>query len=154
MLNTLADTEVLILCGGLGKRLRKVSGKTPKCMVTVADRPFLDIIINYLANLGLRRFILGIGYKADVFKRYYRGRHKGLKISFCREKNPLGTGGAVKNAGRLIKGKYFFVLNGDSFCRFDPGRFLKFHRKKHALASILLSKQLEGKDYGEIKTSR
>ncbi len=60
------DIYVYILCGGLGKRLRKISRSIPKPMVKIAGRPFLDIIIRYMAGFGFRRFILGVGYKKDI----------------------------------------------------------------------------------------
>ncbi len=149
---TLEGIDVLILCGGMGKRLKKISGPLPKPMVKINERPFLDIIINYLAGFGFKRFILGTGYRGDIIDDYYTKKpKKGLNILFSREKTPLDTGGAVKNAGRLIKSKFFFVLNGDSFCKFNPFKFMSFHKKKKALVSILLRKESKGSDYGEIK---
>ncbi|MFH1248102.1 MAG: sugar phosphate nucleotidyltransferase, partial [Candidatus Omnitrophota bacterium] len=155
MPKTLEGIDVLILCGGMGKRLKKVSGLLPKPMVEIGGRPFLDIIIDYMAGFGFKRFILGTGYRADIIEDYYSKKpKKGLNILFCREKTPLDTGGAVKNARRLIKSKFFFVLNGDSFCKFDPIKFMSFYKKKKALVSILLRKEPKGSDYGEIKIDR
>lgn len=96
----LSDIDVFILCGGKGKRLKKISGKTPKPMVSVAGRPFLDILIEYLRRSGFKRFILGIGYQAEFIKKYYL-QHKipGADIIFSQENRPLGTGGAVKKPG-------------------------------------------------------
>ena len=71
-----------------------------------------------------------------------------------RERNPLGTGGAVKKARSLIKTNSFLVLNGDSFCKFDPLDFLKFHKRKKAVVSILLRKVLSGADYGRVKLDK
>lgn len=153
--NNLKDIDVLILCGGLGKRLKKISSSVPKPMIKIGKRPFLDIIIDHLAGFGLRHFILGVGYKADMINDYYtKNPKKDIKILFSPERNPLDTGGAVKNAKRFIKSNCFFVLNGDSFCRFNPVKFLTFHRKKKALISILLKKESQGKDYGEIKIDK
>lgn len=147
------NIDVLILCGGLGKRLKKLNLNVPKPMVKIAGRPFLDMIIAYMAGLGFRRFILGSGYKGDLIRRYYSNQpKKGLKIMFSHEKIPLGTGGGVKNAEKLIKSRSFFVLNGDSFCKFSPGDLLKFHKRKKALATILL-KRASGaaKDCGAVE---
>jgi len=145
------DVDVLILCGGLGKRLRKVSGcVVPKPMVRVAGKPFLDILLGYFSSFGFRRFILGVGYRQEHIRNYYRLCPKGIDISFSDEKTPLGTGGAVKNARTFIKSKTFFVVNGDSFCDFDPIKFLKFHRENKSLVSILLTKSSAARDYGQI----
>ena len=121
MYGTLKDIDVFILCGGIGKRLRKVSGGTPKPMVKIGDYVFLDLLIKYIAGFGFRRFILGTGYRAGIIKDYYSsGRFPGLDIRFSREESPLDTGGAVKNAKELIKSNPIFILNGDSLCKFKP----------------------------------
>jgi NDP-sugar pyrophosphorylase family protein len=152
MSELIKNIDVYILCGGLGKRLRRISKNKPKPMVKVGSKPFLDIIIDYMAGFGFKHFILGIGYKAEVFKKYYRNfKQEDLNIEFSEEKIPLGTGGAVKKAKRLIKSDLFLVLNGDSFCEFKPLDFLRFHRNKKASVSILLRKVFNGTDYGRVK---
>ena len=154
MPESVKNIDVLILCGGRGKRLRSITSK-PKPMLEFGKQPLLDIILNYLAGFGFRRFILGIGYKADVIKSYYgKNKIRSLNIRFCHEKRPLDTGGAVRNAKKLIKSRQFFVLNGDSFCRFNPLEFLRFHKEKKSLVSILLKRVACGKDFGEIKMDR
>ncbi len=151
----LEEISVVILCGGLGKRLKSVTKNKPKPMVNIGEKPFLDIIIDYMAGFGFRRFILGIGYRAEVFKKYYRSfPAKDLEIKFCEEKTPLGTGGAVKKAKSLIKSNLFLVLNGDSFCEFDPLDFLRFHKNKKAIVSMLLRKVSSGADYGKVKLDK
>ena len=155
MSELIKNTDVYILSGGLGKRLKSVTKNKPKTMVEIGGKPFLDIIIDYMTGFGFRRFILGIGYKAEVFKKYYRGfRSKDLEIRFCEEKTPLGTGGAVKKAKGLIKSNPFLILNGDSFCEFNPLDFLNFHKKKKANVSILLRKVSSGADYGKVKLDK
>ena len=149
------DIDVFILCGGLGKRLRPVSQNMPKPMIEVGHRPFLDIIIDYMAGFGAKRFILGTGYRSGVIKDYYlRNKKPGLSIVFSHEKAPLDTGGALKNAKRLIKSRHFFVLNGDSFCRFNPEAFFDFHKRKKALVSMLLKRVSRAKEYGQVKLDR
>lgn len=155
MAELIKNTDVYILCGGFGKRLKCVTKNKPKPMVKVGDKPFLDIIIDYMAGFGFRRFILGIGYRAEVFKKYYRDfKSKHLEIKFCEEKTPIGTGGAVKKAKSLIKSNLFLVLNGDSFCEFNPSDFLKFHQDKKAVVSMLLRKVPSGADYGRVNLDK
>lgn len=152
MQELIKNTDVYILCGGLGKRLKSVSKNKPKPMVKIGKKPFLDIIINCMVGFGFKRFILGLGYKAEVFKKYYKDfKLKDLKFEFCEERIPLGTGGAVKKAKKLIKSTPFLVLNGDSFCKFNPLDLLKFHKSKKAAVSILLRKVLSGADYGRVR---
>ncbi len=147
--------DVLILCGGEGKRLKKISGNTPKPMVKIGSKPFLDIVIDYLHKFGFKRFVLGIGYRADFIKEYYKEcKIPGVEIVFSQEDTPLGTGGAVKKAKKFIKSPVFLVLNGDSFSKFNPEDFFKFHQQKKAEASILLRKAENNQDYGAILTDR
>jgi|SRR3989338_2335079 len=142
--------DVIILCGGLGKRLRKVINDRPKPMAAINKRPFLDILIAYLRNFGFRYFILSIGYKAENIKEYYN-KKKTLNIRFSEEKTPLGTGGAFKMAQAFIRSNSFLVMNGDSFCNVNLNKFLKFHIQKNALASIVLVKDRQNKDCGRVK---
>jgi len=156
MSNPFKYIDVFILCGGFGKRLRKFNLNVPKPMIKIGGRPFLDMVIAYMASFGFRRFILGLGYKAGFIMKYYFNKHEeGLKIIFSQEKDPLGTGGAVKKAKKFIGSNPFFILNGDSFCQFNPQDFLSFHRRKKALATILLKRLSDDvKDYGEVKINR
>jgi NDP-sugar pyrophosphorylase family protein len=154
MTNPFRHIDVFILCGGFGKRLRCIAKDIPKPMVKIGNQHFLDILIKYIAHFGFRRFILGIGYKADIIKNYYlKNKTSGLKILFSCENTPLDTGGAVKKAKGLIRSNPFFVLNGDSFCEFNPLRFLKFHEQKKSLISILLCQESDGNDYGRVRIS-
>lgn len=155
MSELIKNTDVYILSGGLGKRLKTVTRNKPKPMIKVGGRPFLDIIIDYMMSFGFRRFILGIGYKAEIFKEYYKNfKSQNLSIKFSEEKIPLGTGGAVKKAKNLIKSSPFLILNGDSFCEFDPLDFIKFHKRQKASVSILLKKISSGVDYGRVKLDK
>jgi NDP-sugar pyrophosphorylase family protein len=148
----ISSIDVLILCGGLGTRLRSVTGCHPKSLAKVGTQPFLDILIEYLYQFGFRRFILGVGYKAEHIKRHYlRLKYPDMHIVFSEEKMPLGTGGAVKNAKQLIRSDDFLVLNGDSFVEFDAIRLLLFHQKKDAIITILVRQNADHADYGNIK---
>jgi len=149
------NIDVLILCGGEGRRLRQISGRVPKPMVRIAGRVFLDIVIDHLRRSGFKRIILGIGYRAGFIRKYY-SKHKapGVEILFSEEKKPLGTGGAVKKAKRLIKSESFLVLNGDTFSKFKADRFVKFYQQKKARLLILLRKAKTNKDYGAITIDR
>jgi NDP-sugar pyrophosphorylase family protein len=144
--------DVIILCGGAGKRLKAAVDDYPKSMAKINDKPFLDILIDYVASFGFKRFILCIGYRGNVIEEYFEKNKKGtLEILFSREKEPLGTGGAIKNAESLIKSSPFLVMNGDSFCELDLPKFIRFHKEKRSLASITLSEVSdENNDYGAV----
>lgn len=144
------DIDVLILCGGRGSRLRSVVSDRPKPMAEINQQPFLDALMGYLFLNGFRRFVLSTGYMAASIRRYYQ-KKEGRDIRFCEESAPLGTGGALKKAGRFIKSGYFLALNGDSFCKVDFKKFLAFHNKKKGLASIVVAKNKQNRDCGSVK---
>ncbi len=145
------NLDVVILCGGAGKRLKSVIKDRPKPMAEVAGRPFLDILIDYAAAFGFKRFILCTGHMGDVIKEYYQKR-RGLSVQVVvsQEREPLGTAGAVKNAQGLIKSSPFLVMNGDSLCKLDLLKFIRFHEEKDASFSMVLAGSGGGKDYGRV----
>jgi len=146
----LENVDAVVLCGGLGKRLRSVTGDNPKVMAAVEGRPFLDVLMEYLARQGFKRVILCTGYQADQIEAYYRQNTHGLRFEFSREEEPLGTGGAVRNARCLIQSSPFVVLNGDSFCAVNYRALGEFHQSRKALASVVVSKAEDHRDYGGI----
>ena len=146
----LEKIDALILCGGFGIRLKAVIGDKPKCMAEFNGKPFLDILCRNLERFGIKRIILCVGYKAKVIKKYYKNK---TGIIFSQEKSPLGTGGAIKRAQRLIRSNPFLVLNGDSFCNVNLSDFLKFHINRKARATICLAKlnqDKNSKDFGAV----
>lgn len=153
MVFKIKDIDVIILCGGLGKRLQSVVSDKPKPMAEIGNRPFLDILIDYIASYGFRRFILCISHKGDIIKKYYQSKNSSLDILFSEEKELLGTAGAIKNAEKLILSGPFLVMNGDSFCQVELDKFVDFHIAKKALATIALTKIEENKDCGLVVIS-
>jgi len=119
-------------------------------MAEINNRPFLDILIEYVAGYGFKRFILCIGYMGDVVREYYQKRSGSLTILFSEEKDPLGTGGALKNAELLIQSNPFLVMNGDSFCKIELDRFIDYHISKEALVTIALAQIKSASDYGVV----
>ncbi len=146
------SADVVILCGGRGKRLGPLTSKIPKPLLRIKQRPFLEILIGSLYKQGFRRFILCTGYKKELLKKYFQSHHAYAPyIFFSEEKKPLGTGGAIYHARKLILSEAFFVLNGDSLCRYPLKKIFSFHRRKHADVSILLAKQKEQAECGFAK---
>lgn len=147
--NELAKIDVVILCGGLGTRLRPISNDLPKVLMPFAGRTFIDILMESLLPFGFRRFILCVGYLKEKVQTHFRKR--GYEVIFSEETEPLGTGGAVKKAFPLIECPSFLVMNGDSICPVDFSQFYTFHLQKGGILSILLAKPQTGQDYGAIK---
>lgn len=144
--------RAVILIGGMGTRLRPFTLATPKPLLPVLNRPFLEYQFQVLSRHGVKEVVLCTSYRADAFRRAFgTGSRLGLKISYVRERIPLGTGGALKNAESLLKGTTL-VLNGDVLNAFDLGAFLKFHRARKAEISIALTRVKDPTRYGLVLT--
>ncbi|EKR0594077.1 nucleotidyltransferase family protein [Campylobacter jejuni] len=110
--------QAIVLAGGLGTRLRSVVQDLPKPMAPINDKPFLEFIFEYLKKQGIKEVILAVSYKYEVIKEYFKDEFLGIKIKYSIEKEPLGTGGAIKDALKLVKNEVY-VVNGDTFFDID-----------------------------------
>lgn len=124
--------QAIILCGGLGTRLKSVIKDIPKPMAPINDKPFLEFIFEYLKKQGVKEIILAVSYKYEVIKEYFKDEFLGIKIKYSIEKEPLGTGGAIKEALKFIKNEAY-VLNGDTFFNIDLSK-LKLNGSKICFA--------------------
>ena len=113
---------VAILAGGLATRLRPVTEKIPKSLVTVAGRPFLAHQLEYLQRQGVTDIVLCVGHLGEMVRQAFRdGSEWGLRIKYSFDGDVLlGTAGALRRALPLL-GKQFFVLYGDSYLPIDYG---------------------------------
>jgi NDP-sugar pyrophosphorylase family protein len=111
-----------ILAGGFGKRLRPFTEEYPKPMISVGGRPLLEHQIMWLKKHGFNEIVLLVGYKKEKIIEYFSsGSRYGVKITYVVEDEPLGTGGAVKNAEHILsKEDFFLVLNGDILTNLNP----------------------------------
>ena len=114
--------QAVILAGGLGKRLRTVTGMVPKVMVPVNGRPFIAYLLELLSSNGISEVVMCTGYQGEQVKEYIGdGRSFGVNIVYSEEKESLlGTGGAVKQAQALLDER-FFIINGDTYLPVDYG---------------------------------
>jgi D-glycero-alpha-D-manno-heptose 1-phosphate guanylyltransferase len=150
MKDGLSDLDVIVLCGGKGTRLRGVVDDRPKPMVEVNGRPFLDILLDYFASFGLKRFILSAGYMGEFIERYYAQKAALYEVIVVKEQQALGTAGAVKFAESLIKSDPFIVTNGDSLCKADLKTFCEFHEAKRGDVSLVVNPANGRTDAGSI----
>jgi len=95
--------DVVILAGGLGKRLQSVTGGAQKVLARINDKPFLEILMDYIASQGGRRFILCVGHGSDEVEAYFKHKYQDREIIFSKEESPLGTGGAIKQGSGHVK---------------------------------------------------
>ncbi len=152
--------KAIILAGGFGTRLRPLSCTRPKLLFPIANKPALDWTIERLAENGVDEIILAVNHMADTLVRHYRKPKFNLKISFSKDTplrdktslfpRPLGTGGPIKNAEKLIGRKEpFLVLNGDVLSNINYSELAKQHKaNKEATATIALYRVDDPSRYG------
>src|SRR5436305_3290686 len=119
--------KIAILAGGFGTRLGALAQGLPKPMIPINGRPYLERVIDSFARRGLRDIVLLTGYRADVIKEHFGSGEKfGVSIMYSRETEPLGTGGAIREA-RALLGETFVMTYGDVLRYFDYDRFVSAH---------------------------
>ncbi|MFC1741053.1 NDP-sugar synthase [Nanoarchaeota archaeon] len=131
-------TKAIILAGGLGTRLRPLTDTKPKPLLPIKGKPIIEHAIDNFRKHGITEIILSIGYRADNIKKYFGdGRAFGVQIEYCVEDEPLGTGGAIKEASKGID-KTFIAINGDNLADFDWTSLLQQHKETGAKITLAL----------------
>ncbi|HET8647275.1 MAG TPA: sugar phosphate nucleotidyltransferase, partial [Vicinamibacteria bacterium] len=121
----LGDVPVALLAGGRATRLGALAARTPKSLIDVAGRPFIDHQLELLRGLGVRRVVLCLGHLGDKVEAHVRARDYGMELRFSHDgERPLGTAGALRQARPLLGG-LFFVLYGDSYLEMDYAPLLQ-----------------------------
>ncbi len=144
--------KALILLGGLGTRLRPVTCKTPKPMMPILNRPALTYQLELLKKHKIKEVIFCLNYLHKNFKKFFgTGKNLGLKINYIKEKIPLGTGGAIKNAEKFITGTTI-IFNGDILTDVNLQQVIKFHKTKKAVLTIVLVRVKDPTIYGLVET--
>ncbi len=128
--------QAIILAGGLGSRLKPITDYVPKPLIPLNNIPLIEWQIKQLKKFGINHFIICTGYKTEQIQNYLEHKENfGSKIQYSIEKTPLGTGGAIKKAAKLIKDKSFLVLNGDIITTID---IRKLYQYENSIALIEL----------------
>jgi len=143
--------EAIILAGGLGTRLRSVVSDKPKCMATVAGKPFLHYLLSYLQKNGIENFIFSVGYMHETIEDYLKDLYPQLNYKISLEKEPLGTGGAIKLACSKTSQKNVLICNGDTLYKIDCNALSKFHEEKKAYCSLSLKPMNHFERYGVVE---
>ena len=139
------DIQVVILAGGLGKRMRPLTETIPKPMIEVRGIPFLQHQFELLRSCGIQRVVLLVAYLGDQIENHFGdGASLGLHLSYSYEPEPLGTGGAVKNAQAMLD-EEFLLLNGDTYLAIDYAALASAFRTSDARAMIVAYENLDAR---------
>ena len=129
--------KTVIMAGGRGTRISSVASDIPKPMIPICDKPILQHEIECLRDQGFKDILITVSYKAESIVDYFKDGSKfGVNIEYFIEEEPLGNAGALFR----IKDKLpddFLLLNADSMFNIDFNRFVKYHKDKGGLVTLL-----------------
>lgn len=132
----MAVSTAIILAGGKGERLRPLTNDVPKPLLKIKGIPIIEHSINNFRKHGISNIILSVGYMADKIMDYFGdGSFLGVKIKYCVEETPLGTGGALKLASKGLT-EAFAAINGDNLSDCDWKSLEAVHRKFNAKITL------------------
>jgi len=143
--------KAIILAGGFATRLRPLSCTRPKTLFPIINKPLLQWIFERLAKHKITETILAVNYQTEIMIKHQKIPNYGTRIKYSRDPlgKPLGTGGPIKRAEKLIGHKEpFLVLNGDIFADVDYTEIVKTHEEKGAVATIALCRVKDPSRYG------
>ena len=146
--------KAIILAGGRGTRLQSVIHDIPKPMAPVNGRPFLEFLVSRLVALGCNDIILSVGYLHEkIMAHFGDGRDFNSSIKYCVEHEPLGTGGAVREALLMAGRDDVLVMNGDTFAAVDIRKLASFHEFLKVIATVAVIPLDDASRYGAVDVS-
>ena len=145
----------IILCGGPGTRLRSVIGEKQKTMTDTGGEPFLVNVVKYLKSYKITNVIFATGYKSEEVRNFFGDSfYFGVEVNYAVEKEPLGTGGAIRNCIDKMKYDYALVINGDTLFEADLKKLEENFLALNADMSIACKANEDKSRYGTIKIDR
>jgi mannose-1-phosphate guanylyltransferase len=144
----------ILLVGGFGTRLMPLTKNTPKPMLTVAGIPVTEHQLNMAKAAGITRIVLATSYLSELFTPYFGDGSKwGMKIEYAVEETPLGTGGAIRNAAKLIdSSESIVILNGDVLSSHNLAEQIRQHEQHNADVTLHLTQVEDARAYGCVPT--
>jgi mannose-1-phosphate guanylyltransferase len=152
----------ILLVGGFGTRLKPLTNQTPKPMLPVGGLPVTEHQLLAAKKAGITTVILATSYLSEVFIPYFGDGSKwGMQLKYAVEKEPLGTGGAIRNAAELIDlelakaaKEEFVIFNGDVLSHHSIAAQLEFHRKHQADVTLHLINVEDARAFGCVPTDQ
>ena len=148
----------ILLVGGFGTRLKPLTSESPKPMLPVAGLPVTEHQVLAAKKAGIHTLVLATSYLSEVFTPYFGDGSKwGMKILYAVEKEPLGTGGAIRNAAQMLDlenlgDEPIVIFNGDVLSRHSIADQVKYHQSKSADATLHLIEVEDARAFGCVPT--
>jgi len=149
------DNPVFLVAGGFGKRLRPLTDKVPKPLLSVGSKPILETIIYQLIEGGFHNFFISTHYKAEMVKQYFGDGSKwGVSIQYVQENKPLGTAGSL---GLLPKNKIkipFIMMNADLLTNINFRTLLEYHNEQKSFATMCVREYTYQVPFGVVEIEK
>ncbi|WP_366923769.1 NDP-sugar synthase [Metallumcola ferriviriculae] len=142
--------KAMIMAAGVGSRLEPLTHAVPKPMVPILDKPVMEYIVRLLKQHGVTDIIANLHYLPDKIKEYFfDGSDFGVKMHYSLEEELLGTAGGVKNNEWFLD-ETFIVISGDALTNIDITAAYAYHKRKQALATIVLKEVDDVSQFGVV----
>ena len=128
--------KVVILAGGSGTRLSEYTKSIPKPMVKIGDKPILVHIMKLYAKYGFKEFIIAVGYKGNLIKKYFKKKKFNWNIKLVDTGQNTMTGGRLKRLKNIIGNQRFLMTYGDGISNINLKKLLRFHIKHNKLVTL------------------
>ena len=149
------DNPVVLMAGGVGKRLWPLTEQTPKPMLHVGSKPILETILNQFIDAGFHHFFISTHYKAEIIEAYFGdGSDWGVSIQYIHEEQPLGTAGALGLLPKDLPDLPIILMNGDLLTKVNFQELLSFHTKHGSDATMCVREYDFQVPYGVIQAEK
>tara|TARA_B100001093_G_scaffold518046_1_gene601548 strand:+ start:1152 stop:1853 length:702 start_codon:yes stop_codon:yes gene_type:complete len=128
--------KVVILAGGFGTRLSEYTDTIPKPMVPIGNIPIIEHIMRTYAFYGYKDFIIALGYKGEIIKKYFENFKEDWKINLIDTGIGTLTGGRIKRLEKFLRDETFFLTYGDGLCDIDISKLFQFHKKNKKIITV------------------
>jgi len=132
----------IILAGGKGERLRPYTDDRPKPMVNIAGKPILAYQLEQLKKVGVEEVVFTLSHQREILQEHVgNGEKYGMKATYSIEEQPLGRGGAIKQAISMLPKDWqeVIILNGDNLWKVNLEQMIDQHHKDNALVTMVVS---------------
>jgi mannose-1-phosphate guanylyltransferase len=143
--------KAVLLLGGKGTRFRPITYELPKALLPIQGKTVPEHLIELFKKYGVRDLVFSVGYKAEKIMQYFGDGSKfGVKITYVKEDEPLGSAGALKLASRYLD-ETFYLTNGDELKDIDLEEMFIFHKSSKATVTVALTTVNDPSAYGVAK---
>jgi len=147
-------SKAVILAGGKDEAMQPLTLEIPKAMIPVRGRPILEYTIEWFKKSGITDIAIVIGHLGDKIRNhFFDGSRFGVRITYLEEKEPRGTGGALKLAKDFVGDNSFLLIYSDVLVDVDIKDFYNFHEINNGLITFALTSTDDPSSYGAVRLS-